>query len=204
MEQKVFEEFATKNCICKQPFASEYGRQFKNNSLSCYRKNFEPPIPHDKLIISKELYDRANTILPTEISFNSTYRRDYGPEFKPQKSSTTTNEMYHGQKLFSTNIDPNSVDYVKYLDIYATLNKLDFRNHVNNKVENDAITIWDWLKVPKTRGQSLEIDIPICKPDFDTSVRFKRSKCNQFVPNRGLLSEQREEFSHESLSGPTF
>lgn len=187
----------------KSSFTSEYRNQFKNSCLSSYRDNYERAISHGKSIASKELYERGNVIVPTNIPTISTYRSDYHPNFKPEPIGKPFHEkMFKFPVGFSMSIDPNSNSFKKYLDIYATTHTLDFRNHMNNDVEQDAITTWDWFKVPKVRGKSLEINFPICESNLDTAVQFKRTKSNRIVPNRGLLSEQQEEFSYKSLTDP--
>lgn len=206
MEIQDFGSPSVKSCIKKSSFTSEYRKQFKNNGLSGYRENFEKPISHGKPAVFKELYERRNNILPMNISTNSSYRSAYHPNFRPEQIMEPLNnnnkKMFRFPEEFSTNIDPNSNSYKKYLDIYATTNTLDFRNHVNNEVQKDAITTWDWFRMPKCRGTSVEINVPLCKSDLDTSIQFRRTRCNQFVPYRGYLSEQQEEFCYKSLTDP--
>lgn len=205
MEAQNFGSSSEKSCIKKSSFTSEYRKQFKNSGLSGYRENFEKPISHEKPAVFKELYEHGNNILPTNISTKSTYRSEYHPNFMPEQIVEPLNndkKMFKFPEGFSINIDPNSNCYSKYLDIYATTNVLDFRNHINNEVKTDAITTWDWFRIPKFRGKSVEVTIPICKSDLDTSIQFKRARCNKFIPYRGLLSEQQEEFSYNSLTDP--
>lgn len=205
MEPQDFGSTCVKSCNKKSSFTSEYRKQFKNSGLSGYRENFKKPISHGKLAVFKELCEHGNNILPTNISTNSTYRNEYYRKFTPEQIVVPLNnnkKMFKFSEGFSMNIDPNSNSYKKYLDIYATTNTLDFRNHGNNENKKDAITTWDWFRVPKVRGSSVELRVPLCKSDLDTSIQFKRTRCNEFVPYRGLLSEQQEEFSYKSLADP--
>lgn len=200
MESK--KHIAEHKCLKKSSFTSEYQFQFKNNCYSSYNSNFEQAVPHGRTIVSKELYERGNNMLPDHIPIESTHRREFrsSNHSEPLCRAPARKLEYTSPKRFSSEIDPDSPNYQKYLDIYATTNTLDFRNH--KEVLHDAITVWDWLKIPRTRGRSLDIDIPICKPDFETKIQFKRPKCNDFIPHRGLMSEQQEEFSYNSIKDP--
>lgn len=207
MEIKMFENCVDKQCALKSTFTSEYQKQFRNNCLSGYRDNFEPAISHTRPIISKELHEHCNSLQPRHPAIDSTYYRDYESKVNPEPillKSSLKDGLYtcNACEFVCKDIDPISSNYKKYSDIYATTNILDFRNFGKKRVANDAVTIWDWLEVPKTRGRHLHFSIPICKSDLDTSVKFKRTNRNEFVPHRGLVSEQQEEFSYKSLQNP--
>lgn len=205
METQDFGSRDVKGSIKKSSFTPKYRKQFRNSGLSGYMENFEKPISHGKPAVLKELYERGKNNVSTNISINSTYRSEYHPKLMPEQIMEPLNinkKMFKFPEVFSINIDPNSKCYKKYLDIYATTNTLDFRNHVNNEVKKDAITTWDWFRMPKVRGKSVEIKVRLCKSDLDTSIQCKRTRCNKFVPYRGLLSEQQEEFSYKNLTAP--
>lgn len=183
-----------KSCLTDCTFKSEYRHEYKYIPKSSYSERFELPVPCSRFILPQELYERGNRLLPKYSKCNSIYQSDYkfceGPRNLIQPPRIIHSKPDHQL----VDIDVTHGGYEKYLDIYATTKTLVHRPFSSNEVKHDAITVWDWLQIPKTRGRTIPLNVPIPKRDLDDEAKINRPKCNNFVPNRGLITEYQEEF----------
>lgn len=196
-----------KNCVTMDPeisiidctFTSEYGNEFKKTAYTDSKDHFEVPVPCSRFVFPQEVYERGNQLLPRYSKCTSTYRSDYlpyeRPAFRPESPRIISSKPNH--QLID--IDATNCGYEKYLDIYATTKTLDHRQFTPNEVQHDAVTVWDWLQIPKTRGRTIPLDIPISKRDLRSAAKINRPDRSHLIPNKGLLTEYQEEFSNEHL-----
>lgn len=193
-----------KSCFIDCTFKSEYRDEYKRTPYSSYKIHFEVPVPCSRFVYPQELYERGNQLLPQHSKYSSTYQSDYKPceriELRPQTTCIIHSKPDHHFE----DIDVKHCGYEKYLDIYATVKTLDHRSFSPREIKHDAITAWDWLKIPKTRGRTIPCDVPIPKRDLQNASKINRPNQSDFVPNTGLLSEYQEEFTHKSLAEPEF
>lgn len=183
-----------KSCPTNCTFKSEYTHEFKFIPKSSYTERFELPVPCSRFILPQELYERGNRLLPKYSKCNSTYQTDYKFCEGPRNVIQPPQIIYSKPDHQLVDIDVRHGGYEKYLDIYATTKTLAHRPFSPSETQHDAITIWDWLKIPKTRGTSVPFNVRIPKSDFDNKSKIYQPKSNQFVPNRGLITEYQEEF----------
>lgn len=191
-----------KTCLTNYTFSSEYSNAFKRTTYSIYKERFEVPVPCGRLGVSQECYERGNQLLPQKSRIQSTYWYDHKPCERLQNQLQNTPKPASKPQHDYVDVDVNNCGYEKYLDIYATTKALDHRSFSPNEVKHDSITVWDWLQIPKIRGRTIALDIPIPKHDLDRISKTNQPKANHFVPNRGLVSEYQEEFTRQSLSKP--
>lgn len=190
-----------KSCINDCTFKSEYSHEFKNTPYTNYREYFEVPVPCSRYVFPQQLYEHANQLIPPSLSrYSSTYRDDYKPCERMKPKPQTPSVIFHSRPDHQlVDIDVKHFGYEKYLDIYATTNTLNHRPFSPRESNRDAITVWDWLRIPKTRGHTVPLDIPIPKQDLANTAKVNRPGTKDFVPNAGLLSEYRDEFTHKSI-----
>lgn len=198
----MFRKSCSRSCINDCTFKSEYSHEYKRVAYRNYKDHFEVPIPCSYFVFPRELCERGNQLLPQHSRINSTYRRDYQSGEGPKPRTWLSNTLHSRPDHQHVDVDVKNCGYEKYLDIYATTKVLDHRAFSPRELKHDAITVWDWIKIPKVRCKSLPIDVPITKRDLDTSLKTNQPKSNEFVPNKALLSEYQEEFAHKSLSKP--
>lgn len=195
-----------KNCATFDPeisitdctFTSEYRNEFKKTPYTSYKDQFEVPVPCSRFVLPQELYERGNQLLPRYSQCTSTYRSDYRPCDRPKFRPKTSGIILSRPNHQLIDIDVTNCGYKKYLDIYATTKVLDHRHFSPDEVKHDAITTWDWLQMPKTRGRTIPLDVPISQRDLRPKSKLNQHKQSEFVPNRGLLSEYQEEFIHQN------
>lgn len=191
-----------KSSLVSYAFKSEYSDEFQKPPYTSYKNYFEVPVPCSRFVYPQELYERGNRLLPQHSKHSSTYQRDYKPcdriAPQPQKSDIIHSRPDHQ----FVDIDVKHCGYEKFLDIYATTKMLDHRYFSPSEIKHDALTTWDWLQIPKTRGRTIPCDVPIPKRDLENTSKINRPNQSDFVPNRGMLSEYREEFTHKSLAEP--
>lgn len=214
----------SKLCSKKLPlqsaFNTEYRNQYKAHNGLNDVNTFELAMPHQNYRLSKEVYERANKLMPNHIKLNSLYRKDYEWPTnvrKIQKQQTNENIINKTAQFDTTNIDPAHSGYQKYLDSYASTNKMDYCfndifDYERSVNKHDIITVWDWFKVPRTKGRMIQVNIPNCQDDLKKVTKLSNMMCSaadgnrpmhhpsKFVPNRSLLTEQHEQFTHKSLS----
>lgn len=191
-----------KSCLVDCTFKSEYTDEYKRTPYSSYKNYFEVPIPCSRFVYPQELYERGNQVLPQHPKHSSTYQADFKPcERIPPRPQTSCVIQSRPDHQF-VDIDVKHGGYEKYLDIYATTKALDHRAFSPREIKHDALTAWDWLQIPKTRGRTIPCEVPIPKRDLDSASKINRPNQSDFVPNRGLLSEYQEEFTHKSLAQP--
>lgn len=183
-----------KSCLTECTFTTEYGHSFKYVPKSSYADRFEWPASCSRFILPQELYERGNRLLPKYSQCNSTYRSDY-------KLWECPKSQIHSPRIIPSvpdhqliDIDVKNTGYEKYLDIYATTKALDHRAFSPHEIKHDAITTWDWLKIPRTRGRTIPLDVRIPKPDLNIKSKINQPKSHQFVPNKGLITEYQDEF----------
>lgn len=186
-----------KSCLTDCTFKSEYSHEFEYVPKSSYTHRFELPVPCSRFILPQELYERGNRLLPKYSHCNSTYRSDFKPwecaDYRAELSRIIPSKPDHQY----VDIDVSNAGYEKYLDIYATTKTLDHRPFSSNEVKHDAITVWDWLKIPKVRGRTIPLNVPVPKRDLENASKINQPKRNHLVPNRGLVSEYQEEFVNQ-------
>lgn len=183
-------------CSTDCTFKSEYTHEYKYVPKSSYTDRFEWPVPCSRFILPQELYERGNHLLPKYSKCNSTYRSDYQRWERMNLRAPPSPQIIHSKpdhQLYD--IDVKNDGYEKYLDIYATTNRLQHRPFSPNEIRHDAITVWDWLKIPRTRGKSIPLNVCIPKRDLDDVSKIKPNKRCRFVPNRGLITEYQAEFT---------
>lgn len=186
--------------IIDSTFTSEYRNEFKKAPYINYKDHFEVPVPCARFVLPFDVFERGNQLLPRYSQCTSTYRSDYlpceAPKYRPQTLTTIASKPNH--QLID--IDANNCGYEKYLDIYATTKTLNHRPFASNEVKHDAITIWDWIQIPKVRGRTIPLDVPISRRDLRPVSKINQPKRSNFIPNNGLLTEYKDEFSYENLS----
>lgn len=193
-----------KSCLTDFSYKSEYRDEYKWTPYSSYKNHFEVPVPCSRFVYPQELYERGNQLLPQHSKYSSTYQRDFKPCERIQPRPQASNIIRSSPDHQFVDIDVKHCGYEKYLDIYATTKTLDHRPFSPREIKHDAITAWDWLKIPKTRGRTITCDVPISKRDLDNASKINRPNQSNFVPNRGLLSEYQDEFTHKTLAKPSF
>lgn len=178
---------------------SEYNSNFRDPLLSSYKNKFIYPILPNKETSAIELYELGNKLIPRPIKNGSTHRTHYQSPISYERRDTTRDNI----GLYSTDsnkpkarVDVDNFGCEKYLDIYATRKILDHRKFEPDEQRTDAITLWDWIGTTKVRGKTVPID------DNKHGVLNERGKFTSrhsmhFVPNRGLLSEAQEQYSHK-------
>lgn len=192
-----------KNYLVNCTFKTEYSDEYQKTPYSSYKNYFEVPVPCSGFIYPRELYERGNQLLPQHSKHSSTYQRDFKPCDRVSPRQQRTSGIIHSRpnRQF-VDVDAKNCGYEKYLDIYATTKTLDHRQFSPREIRHDAITTWDWLQIPKSRGRTIAFDVRIPKRDLENTSKINRPNQNDFVPNRGLLSEYGEEFTHKSLAKP--
>lgn len=192
---------------------SEQTHQFNNRNSSNYNTSYEMAAPHQNLHFANHLCRRANTLLPKPIKvYDSTYQNDFTKHHVKSEPSIDRNYSCKHPDAPTNKIDSSQPGFEKYLDIYATTNMLNYpyynddQRHGISKM--DTITVWDWLNVPKAKGTKLNINIPLCSIDTTKRITLSGMSCDEVienrpyptarkhVPNKGLLSEQQEEYSY--------
>lgn len=173
---------------------SEFGFKTTSNDVT-----YEKATPSQKLQFTRQSFNRANQLMPSSIKTNSTYRRDFS-----LKSLAFDHPISYD--VFCDRISQRTVDrcvyahqpeYQKYLDIYAPLN---YPLHPNENLKNgigrrDHITLWDWFDVPKAKGANVRVEVPPQKCfDAEQKSVIRPFAKNNFVPHRGLLTEQQEHY----------
>lgn len=203
---EMVQKSCSRSCITDCAFKSEYGHEYTKVAYRNYKDHIEVPIPCSYPIFAQELGERGNQLLPQHSKINSIYRRDYHRPDEGTKPRTWLSNALHSKSEHRqrVDVDVKNCGYEKYLDIYATTKALDHRAFSPRELKHDAITVWDWIKIPKVRSKSVPINVPITKRDLDTSLKLNKPKSNQFVPNKGLLSEYQEKFVYTSLAKPKF
>lgn len=191
-----------KSCLIDSTFKSEYSDEYKQTSYTSYKNHYEVPVPCSRFVYPQELYERGNQMLPQHSQLSSTYKRDFKPcnRIKPRPRTPCITHSRPDHQF--VDIDVKHCGYEKYLDIYATTKTLDHRPFSPREIKHDAITTWDWLQIPKTRGRTILCNVPIPKRDLEMTSKINQPNKSDFVPNRGLLSEYREEFTHKSFDEP--
>lgn len=171
---------------------SEFGFKTSSNDVT-----YEKATPSQKLQFTRQSFNRANQLMPSGIKMDSTYQRDFSP-----KSLVLDHPISYD--AFCDRISQRAVDrcvyahqpgYQKYLDIYAPLDYPLHPNAENGISRRDHITQWDWFEVPKAKGATVRVEVPPqkCIDDQQKSVIRPYAK-NNFVPNRGLLTEHQEHY----------
>lgn len=183
-----------KSCLTDCTFKSEYNHEYKQVPSSSYLDRFEWPVACSRFILPQELYERGNHLLSKYSHCNSTYRTDFKLFDQPTNRIQSPAIIPSHPDHQLVDVDVTNSGFEKYLDIYATTKTLDHRAFSPNEVKHDAITVWDWLKIPKTRGRSIAFEVPIAKRDLHSTSKINQPKRSDFVPNRGLLTEYQEEF----------
>lgn len=190
------DRLAKDGCRADCTFKSEYSHEYKYVPKSSYTDRFEWPMPCSRFILPQELYERGNRLLPKYSKCNSIYRSDYQRWERMNSRAPPSPRIIHSKPDHQLiDIDVKNGGYEKYLDIYATTNTLQHRPFSPREIRHDAITIWDWLKIPRTRGTSVALNVCIPKRDLDDASKIKHTKRSTFVPNRGLISEYQEQFT---------
>lgn len=174
---------------------SQSGFKTSTNNDATYEK----AMPLEKLQFARQLFNRANQLMPPAITGNSTYRNDFSPKSLVLEHPISYDVycdrvcQYGGNRCAYA----HQPGYQKFLDIYA---RLDYPLHTNEKPTNginrrDHITLWDWFQVPKTKGTTVRIHLPPqrCTEEVRNGTVRPFAK-NNFVPNRGLLTEHREHY----------
>lgn len=183
-------------CFVDCTFKSEYSHQFKPVSKSSYANRFEWPVPCSRFMLSQEIYERGNYVLSKHSKYNSIYQSDYQQwkcmNCRPSSSPQIIRSQPDHQLI---EIDVKNGGYEKYLDIYATTNKLEHRPFSPNEIQHDAVTVWNWLKIPQTRPKCTPLNVPIPKRNLDDESRIQHPRRSAFVPNRGLRSEYQKKFA---------
>lgn len=188
-----------KSCLTDCTFKSEYSHEYKYIPKSSYTRRFELPVPCSRFILPQELYERGNRLLPKYSKCNSTYRSDFKLWERPDNRSEISRIIRSKPDHQYVDIDVDNGGFEKYLDIYATTKSLDHRPFSSNEVKHDAITVWDWLKIPKVRGRTIPLEVRIPQRDLRNESKINQPKRNHLVPNRGLVSEYQGEFvNHRS------
>lgn len=214
-----YNKYIPKYVRFESTYKTEYRNEYKSNPILNNANIHELAVPNQKFILSKELQERANSLMPKHIQTNSTYRSDFKQATDPQIHTELSggNIISSEAKLISTDISPAQSGYKKYLDIYATTNKLDYSHHSLPDYEksvhgHDIMTVYDWLKIPKRRGTKIKVDMSNCRRDLDVVAKLSnqiRTATDENrrvsfsvprVPNRGLISEHQEQFSNKNLS----
>lgn len=193
-----------KSCLTNCTFKSEYGHGFQKTPYASYKECFEVPVPCSRFVFPQELYERSNQLLPHYSKHSSTYRDNYKPceSIKPRTQISSIIQSRPDHQL--VDIDAKNCGYEKYLDIYATTKALDHRTFSPREVKHDPITVWDWLEIPKARGSTIPLKVPIQERDVANTSKIKQPKRSNVVPNSGFLSEYQHEFKHQSLERPNF
>lgn len=176
-------------------FKSEYSNEFKKDPYRNYKEHFEVPVPCSRFVLPQEIYERGNQLLPRYSRCTSTYRSDYLPSERPRNQPRTPRIIHSKSSHQLVDIDATNCGYEKYLDIYATTKNLDHRQFLPNEIKHDAITVWDWLQIPKTRGRTIPLDVPIARRDLRPVSKINQPRPSNFVPNKGLITEYQEEFA---------
>lgn len=193
------------SCSKDCTFQSEYRSEFQKKPYKSYKDHFEVPVPCSRSGFPQESHGNCgNRFIPNHLILSSTYREDYQPCKLPKPRPKSWNIMHSRPNHQFVDIDVKNCGYEKYLDIYATTKALDHREFSPKEVNHDAITVWDWFQIPKVRGRSIPLNVPISKRDLRDESRINQPKTRGFVPNKGLVSEYKEEFGHTSLSKPNF
>lgn len=174
---------------------SEFGFKTSTNTDARYEKAASV----QKLQFARQLFNRANQVMPTAIKANSTYRNDFSPKSlvlaHPISYDVYCDRLsrYGGDRC----VYAHQPGYQKYLDIYAPL---DYPLHTTEQLQNgisrrDHITLWDWFQVPKAKGTTVRVQVPPqkCIDEVQNGIIRPYAK-NEFVPNRGLLTEHREHY----------
>lgn len=183
-------------CRADCTFKTEYNHEYKYVPKSSYTDRFEWPVPCSRFILPQELYEQGNHLLPKYSKCNSTYRSDYQRWESMNVRAPPSPRIIHSKPDHQLiDIDVKNGGYEKFLDIYATTNVLEHRPFSPREIRHDAITVWDWLKIPRTRGKAVPLNVCIPKRDLDVAAKIKHPKRNTFVPNRGLKSEYQEEYA---------
>lgn len=176
-------------------FKTEYTREYKPTAKSSYANRFEWPVPCSRFILPQELYERGNHLLPKYSKCNSIYRTDYQQWERMNRRPLPSPQIVRSKPDYQIiEIDVKNGGYEKYLDIYATTNQLQHRPFSPHETQHDAITTWNWLKIPQTRGRRIPLNVCIPKRDLDEETKIQHPKRSAFVPNRGLKSEYQEKF----------
>lgn len=201
--------FVTKGIDCQSTHANNYGiREYSEKSehrsefgfkTSINDVAYEKAAAVPRMQFARQLFNRANQVMPTAIQTNSTYRNDFSA-----KSLKFEHPMRYD--VFCDSISQRAIDrcvyahqpgYQKYLDIYAPLNyPLHPIEELNRGLsKRDHITYWDWIQEPKTRGITVHVEVPPqkCNDAIDKSV-IRPIEKNKFVPNRGLFTEHQEHY----------
>lgn len=192
-----------KNYLVNCTFKTEYSDEYQNTPHSSYKNYFEVPVPCSGFIYPRELYEQGNQLLPQQSKHSSTHQRDFKPCDRIPPRQQQTSVIIHSQPNHQfVDVDAKHCGYEKYLDIYATTKTLDHRPFSPREIKHDAITTWDWLQIPKSRGRTIPCHVPIPNRNLKNTSKINLPNQNKFVPNRGLLSEYREEFTYKSLAKP--
>lgn len=148
--------FSKKNLNSK----SEYGFEYQDPKQSSYKNKFILPALHHQYFLPKDIYEHSiNKVIPRKIESDSTYYTAFGYPTEDKDCKDTVKQSceipFINPSRLINEIDPNNFGHEKYLDIYATTNALNHRLiKDDDKWKNDAITVWDWFKIPKVRGKS--------------------------------------------------
>lgn len=200
-------DFSSKECFCccltDCTFKSEYKHEYHKIPYRNYKDHFEVPVPCSRFVYPLELNERGNQLIPKYSKLSSTYRDDYQPCEIPSPRLQLPITHSHPNHQF-VDIDVKNCGYEKYLDIYATTKALDHRAFSPREVNQDAITVWDWLNIPKVRGKNLPLEVPIQKRDLNDVSKINQPKRSDFVPNRGIITEYQDEFTYKSIAKPNF